>query len=698
MKIERNISRERADAFTTLIQLLAKSSHYGFGPAFDNIAQLYGELDALREHGPVYQIKLEANLKVPEPLQHLITEARHAFDLQQRQSEMQSRLKKLIEFCGSENNRYLPGASLLRNEAKRWLEYLKHFPTANKSPSLRIHLSPSLDLPQQLSKTWNSETGEVSLDLDLALINDGQLPITYVAMLFASKGKFKLIIKDPHDVTLSSDGLRLIELKSVIEVGESRVVRLCLKHIEETEVNLRARYKCFPDPDRPNPESCFSFKLTAPLALDKNAWQNPYIPDVPLTTEWHWKELMKGGHQRIIADIVKDLQNIKAGRVYVIRGVKRTGKTSLLYSLHEGIRRIPGHFPVYIDIDSWQMALRKEGAKIDGENLLYKLADSALADTEYAEPKLAQEHKDKLNAALLECACRMRYEQFEAFVGELASALNNACVVFFLDELDSWIAAQEFEKDAQNLLEQMRRLAINLRGRCAAIISHDWQGQNRQNAYNNANLTPSLWHRVKFLERTDVDALCALTSPLPYTETAMEFIWRATGGWPGLVQFVLYRLVEEVWRSSDPNGDGRFLVDIAMAKKVIGNILQSADDRPFLTYFFKSFDDAEIKVLQTLSAAQLIRKDSYQIEGVRRSREEAFVYAGELPEEMSARVFENALASLYGKQIIEPVGEGHHQCKLRVGLLAYPGALKLRQNERPKTLHAAGGDGADSIE
>lgn len=674
------MNREPADAFTTLTQLLARSPHHGFGPAPAVIAQFYGELEALREHGPVYQIKLEASLNsLPQPARELMAQARRAFDLRQRESDMQRRLKELIRFCDSKKNHALPGAYLLRNEAKRWLEYLKYFQAANKSVSLRIHLSPSLDLPQELSQTWNSETGEVSLDLDLALINDGQLPITYVAMLFASNGKFKLIIKDTRDATLSSDGLRLIELKSVIEVGESRVVRLCLKHTEETEVNLRARYKCFPDPDRPNPESFFSFKLTAPMALDKNAWRNPYIPDVPLTIEWHWKELMKGEHRRSIADIVKDLQNLKVGRVYVIRGVKRTGKTSMLYCLQEEIRRTPGGFPVYIDVYSWQMALREKGAKIDGENLLYKLADAALAEAEYAEPKLAQEHKEKFTAALHECAYRMRYEQIEAFVGELTIALNNACVVFFLDELDSWIEAQEFEKDAQNLLEQIRRLAINLRGRFAAIISHDWQGQNWQRAYNNAKLTPSLWHRVKFLERTDVEALCALTSPLPYTETAMEFIWRATGGWPGLVQFVLYRLVEAAWRSTDSNGDGKFLVDITMAKKVISNILQSADDRPFLTYFFKSFDDDEIKVLQTLSAAQLIRKDSYQIESVRRSREEAFVYAGELPEEMSARVFENALASLYGKQIIEAVGEGHHQCKLRVGLLAYPGALKLRR-------------------
>lgn len=675
------MDRERADAFTTLTQLLAKSPHHGFGTETAAIAQFLGELEALRKHGPLYQIKLETNSKVPKSAQKFVGEAQYAFDLRQRQSDLQSSLKKLIRSCDSEKNRHLPGARLLRNEADRWLEYLKHFQAANKSASLRIHLSPALDLPQELSQTWHSETGEVNLDLDLVLINDGQLPITSIAMLFPSNGDFQLTIKESGDAALSSDGLRLIELRSVIEVGESRVIKLCLKHTEEAKVDIRARYKCFPDPDRPNRESSFSFRLTAPAAIDKNALRNPYIPDVPLTIEWHWQELMKGGHQRLIADIAKDLQNTTAGRVYVIRGVKRTGKTSTLRCLLERMRRTPGYFPVYIDIYSWQLALREKGARIDGENLLYELADSALTEAEYAEPKLAEEPKQKLSADLQESACRMRYEQFEAFIRELSIALNNACVVFILDELDSWIEAREFEKDAQNLLEQMRRLAINMGERSAVIISHDWQGHNWQRTYNLAKLTPILLRRVDFLERADIKALCALTSPLPYTEVAIEFIWRATGGWPGLVQFVLYRLIEEAWRAIDINGDRKFLVDITITKKVISNILQSADDRPFLTYFLKSFDADEIKVLQTLAAAQLVRKDSYQIAGVRRSREEAFVYEGELPDEIiSSRAFENALASLYSKQIIESVGEdhqGHHQCKLRVGLLAYPGALKL---------------------
>ena len=649
---------------------------FEFDNSADTIAKFYEELEHLRNHGPEYIMKLDRFSEgmdiVHEPMKGMLKATQEAFNLLEEESELKRQLNALLALCKSETHQRIPGASELAHAAERLLVSTD---SINKPLSLSMSLSPSLDLNTALNEERQEDNGEISVGLDIALTNTGEKSIAEV--IFQSDdligANFQLAMENPQILPLS-DGVLRIHLESTIKAGETQVIRLNVKYPKEVEISIVAKYIGFPNTGEEKTIGPLKIKLPFPANVDWQTLHNPYIPDIPLNIEWQWNKLMRGNHNSIAEEIKAKLyesRKLQIGRVYVLKGLKRTGKTSILNCLQEKLRQTKEFFPVYIDILSWQRSLSERALTITGENLLYELADSAFTEVEYSDTKLSQAAMKEFNDFFSEDG-RMSKDQLKDFARALSMALNKS-VIFLLDELDWWLNAPEF-KD-KNLFSQIRELVEKLKGLSFVVVSHELTEHDWDEVYGKADLTPADSWPVKFLEKEDIldrggkGDLCGLTD-LNYTDMAAEFIWRVTGGWEGLVQLLFYRLIEEARREKKP------LVNIVMVKKVISDILNSPHDRPFLIYFLKNFSADEIKVLQKLSTSEkpeLIRKDNYYIKDVQYLPEKAFKYYGNLPDGLSVKDFEKALASLKRKQIIElAVGQKHRQCRLRVGLLAYP--------------------------
>ena len=153
---------------------------------------------------------------------------------------------------------------------------------------------------------------------------------------------------------------------------------------------------------------------------------------------------MKGERELLAAEILTD-PLLDHGRMYVIRGVRRSGKTSLLQGLREKMNADDAKFlPVYIDISLWHLTLQEKAASIDIDGLLYELADSAArkaalfisdeAEVEEIEEALTNEQSMTLEPS-----------SFGALMDKLEASTGRK-VVFLLDELDWWIKQEPFKR------------------------------------------------------------------------------------------------------------------------------------------------------------------------------------------------------------------------------------------------------------
>lgn len=637
-------------------------------------APMYRTLLEFQQAEPLKTVDFEAAIKVAptQPLRNILKLAQNAFPQFLTFSSTETptnlsteqHLEELIQLCQEHSD--TPEARLLGQKAVTWLEVIKLLEGSSKPPHLKISLSPSLDLEsieeQIKSNKADKKRAEYCLiDLPLTLTNTGDFPATdiKVSLKLSSQNSTTTGTFTPNS---SDNHGKEYKLPNMITGGETLAHPI---HFDSwpsgcNKIEIKVTYTSAFQPKDCPPASLTVEIPTPEIIPDKLKVKNPYIPDLPLSLG---SELVKGGRKEKVDEFVDTLKQER--RLLVLHGLKRTGKTSVIFNLEAKLKQ-PGYWPIYIAMDRWQRKLQSDSQQMDDENMLYELMVTAFlragADFEEDLDKfLGKFEKDE----------RINYEEFKGYIEPLSKKLSNdknetGHIIFFLDDLEALLVSGNF-RNGQQFLNTMINLVQEKV--CSFILAHEWGNPDWLEKEK-----PPLRYRTEFLKKEDVDLLARLASPLHYTEMALEYLWRVTGGWPGLVQLALFRLIESVQDEEQKIK----VIDISQVKKTITDITSSQDNRLFIMYFMKSLTDAEIQLLRILEA-NLVDKKTSLITGIQKRPSKKEFSSSEFCLKHITDLH-RLLTSLKDKQIIELTPQ-KNRWRLRVGLLAYSEVLNLSRSE-----------------
>lgn len=604
----------------------------------------------------------------------------HAFLSKARQS-----LASLKQWC-KDCYPHSPESRLLACVAESLLEHLESIQEAQTPASVDVYLSPSLDLgcPEE------EEDGVYwRIKLPVALTNKGGQIAAGVNLLLTLGDQVTLQQDDDNFEESAYGEWRYIV--GSISSGQTKIIDIPMKHIPQSEIDIDVEYLKDISSSPEKEKKRVSYVLPIPQTMIGLDWRNPYIPDAPLTSEWHWDNMVKGNHDKVVERIMSDIESSGGPEhnVYIVRGLRRTGKTSTLEGLKRKLNEGTKYLPVYIDFYRWFLILRSKGVSLDDNKaLLYEIACAAARearrrdiDVDFGE--YFQIYDESVNIDLEETEQpQMDFNSLDSFIIEL-SAASQRKVVFLLDELDWCIRARELLGQGEKLDQLIGVVSALARTEnCTAILAHEWPTKEWEKEYEKNNMSPTD-ESTQFLGIDDLRELAKLTLsdsqrepsfPPLYTEMAIQYIWRITGGWPGLAQLIFYWIFENIDKRK------KTLITVSVVKGVVKDILESkdADAREFITYLLGSFDAEEISFLKKLSSK--IVQESSMIPGIQRVSGR-FVVEDSIGQDNSGQILDR-LGGEGGKQIIEPVNEEQSQFRLRVGLLSYPEALALYQSER----------------
>lgn len=681
--------------------------------------------------------------ELPKPIEELLKAADKSFRLRTF-SRMKKNLNDIIEHCSMKHSS-LPESKLLKKVAKKWLKTMEALVEQDSSSrGVILELSPSLDLDAPLEEDKFSEKSR-KICLPIKIRNIGNLPILDVKLSFSVEGAvpidrsegFKKLSGNEFEISLNkaiaggqTEVVRIqllqdmeteinvavcykdflksftiteellaylkeegVSYESVEELknlenhtflGKDRLVSI-LKAIIGDDRTVRKKslitkcVKFLSTYSSPIKSDTSSLSLKLPIA-GKNVYEkikNPYIPDKPLATDWEWGNLMQGKNKNVSKDILMDLRRNNRN-VNFIRGITHSGKTSILLDLKYNILEEGNFLPIYINFHTWWDIISKKKISINISGLLYELADSAAQEAAILDLDTS-EVDDYLNN--FQEDLNMSYQKFRLFVKLLSKVSNkNFHVVFLLDELDWWIQDKKYtEEAAHNLVLYMSGLIQE--NICSVVVASKWPNQEWKRKLNERKV-PLVPNDLAFLEKDDIKKLSALNvlsgkEPLFYTSLALEFIWRVSGGWPGLVQLIFYHIVKRLNDSENPST----LIDIGFIRKIIENIINSDDTQNLISYYLRSFDSSEVSLIRLLTKLHLIRKDTTEIEQIRKSKSKGYFIEDPSVLEISESELNLNLTKLEQKNIIEPIGGSNEQLRLRTGILIYPIVLNLFQGE-----------------
>lgn len=620
-------------------------------------SSFYDTLEALLTFRPLPQ-NLSPDLIVagaPEHLRAFLTAKGFPFSFSAAPGEAAQALEGFIAYTKEPQWSSILEVIFLRYAAERWLDYLGSR-NSRSTPCILLALCPSLDL-QVLEENHTEPCKPNTVTLPILILNTDRAPACQLKLRVSRVhgAGVSLTTAEPSD-----DQTHLVDVCDEIRGGCALVYKLYLQldgastirieplylHVGlETEAGTSEGIEVLLGganvPESPTEEG------HDPSAL------NPFIPDLPLTSSLQWSTIAKGDHALIVNSLATDPE-MSSGRAFVIRGLRRTGKTSLLRWLTWQMKaENSGLLPVYIDVYLWNLSLGEGNQRPSAEALYYELAESLVA----AAQSVSADTELRTLLADVEEDMLMSLDSLEKKISRVREIVRQLPVVV-IDDLDWWINHDTF-REAQEVLRPLVALAARTQI-CSIVLSHDWTTPDWDEKYDRASVLP--W-RIRFLKKQDVTELIRL-SPIPFTDLAVDFLWRLSGGWHGPLQLFCYHILQQAHLT---NQRAR-LIDLSMAKRSVAYVLNSKDFDGFFQYFLRSFQPQESDLLLGLIANSSVVLDSGMILGLQFMPDSGFSLTSPNSEfESSAE----ALKLLAEKEIIEPFdGRGGH-CRLRVGFLAY---------------------------
>lgn len=642
-----------AEAYQVLAQLAARPALVAVN--FDNV--------------------LEVLDQIPQPLRDLIRRSSDTFSPQalSRDRELRRQLNSLRELCVS--NGALPDARLLGEVVADWVSALNTLERAGKAKfaSLALDILASLDLTVQ--EEWQEDVNR-HVKLQIALINTGQTAVTRAELIHMREPKCK-------DSRLRMDGKASteVEFEEGIDAGEIRLVELQDDYFTSETVTIQVNYADFRayqdlSSEKWNQEPAVkSFVFRYPSrVLNHEESANPYVVDRLISQQ---NVVMKGRHEQIRREILVS-GALARGGLYVVQGLARTGKTSLLRMLERSLRDTDAYIPVYIDIYNWSVDLALNGLVIDEKGLLYEMADELVRAIPVGE---AQQALD-VRLGSLANGMELSTDKLQDFLEETRSVTGKT-VVFLLDEADG-LTPDPIQVPTM-LITSIKKLRSEQA--CSFVLAFEWLDKDWADKFTLFAEEPFPPYLIGFLERDEVEGL-AESAGFEYTFLASTCIWQMSGGWPALTQRIYHQTYENAKARLARDNAGRLLVDVWDVKRAVSQLIDSTQYRIFMQQILSSLTEAEIQLLRFLIDKNLLRFETGQIDSLRRlSRGGYDLNINLMPPGFSKSQLDATIGHLVDKQIIgfrisDDASSDYRLPYLRVGLFASPVVLDRWRSRR----------------
>ena len=591
--------------------------------------------------------------------------AREAFQLRRPVEEMFPSLLGVDDLVRKELPQHSPEGRLLRRLSTQWLKRIEAIDPLNSRTCLQIRLAPSL-LPNEVEEEQIGErTKRRFVRLPVAIINKGPGPALDVYVRI--EGGDQIALDGP-------DGVNLGRLDP--DEIQVRTFRFWQKHGEEgISVVVRVTYGDLTRADRSETES--PTYTWPPFAKDiQGPIHNPYVIGRPVGSKAEFDTVFRNREDQLDQLCWAVGRSKEQGVIVFVRGLRCTGKTSLILQFREQIRE-RGFLLVYMDclLLKQQIALATE--PWSQERFLREVAGVVAATADVGLP------------ADLDVAERGEFREFLESVQE-----ETGCrLVLVFDEADV-LSTETFGGFARPILKFLEDLTL---AGLSFVFVHELV---RINGFWDSIDISHEPVRVNLLERAETEALATEVMPdLMYTPLALTYLWRITGGYPFLTQLVCHHLVKRLNGRRDPE-TGRLngVIEIGDVKRVVDQVILSEDDRPLIDYLRWSFGFGERQLLLQLAGVDgdvdvqtgLIRPVKV-VEGQGRVRERDECRSEEqykrFHEQYETEQTKRAFQRLLTKEVLDRHGDrgsdqnrGSANLYLRVGFLW----LYLHRLQRPE--------------
>jgi len=368
-----------------------------------------------------------------------------------------------------------------------------------------------------------------------------------------------------------------------------------LRVSKSTQVRVVLKYDC---PFGGNIELLREYRvLKGDERLQGKRLLNPYIPERPLR---YAREIKNFGdllsRRQILEQIVSTLLDRKGEGVWInLYGLRRIGKTSLLYQLQNElpnlhkVHRDIGKLrlvPVYInclDLDANKDWNKKGVCHFIARNVRYVL----------------QERLKELPIFLIESTEEPK-QIFRKFLKDIYKQAPNIRLVIMLDDAHV-LNDSPFKSFAPQLLFDLQDLAsMKGTGFCLILVTEReidkiWPqftkpSESKPGGLEERLLSVNKRFLLPSMSEEEVKSV-AKKAQLDYSDLALEYLWRVTGGYPSLVQAICYHLVE------DRRAKGKRAVTMPVVRETIDSFIRNKDTYKYLEYLGKGFTPSEWKLL-----------------------------------------------------------------------------------------------------
>ncbi|MFY9824240.1 MAG: hypothetical protein WAM82_22890 [Thermoanaerobaculia bacterium] len=569
------------------------------------------------------------------PLKELVGYSAEAFCSSGTPDLLADRLAAFEEIMAIDDEG-LPEELIMLETARRWLRGLRG---EEENAFLLVSLAVSLD-HEVIEEDLHSASGPYSLDLPISIENRGRLGAGATSLYLRALGDGKPSIED--SVWDKQKRLWTVRLGDI--TGHSGLRRVVTVRYEQdcvlefwAESSWSGAASASERMLSSNHLEVILHTPTPPLSV-----VNPYVADLPLISELQWERLVKGRHKALVAELSG--QSWGGEKVVVLRGCRRTGKTTVLRRIAREVEAEKKFMPLVLDVFGW-WENRMDGDDVLGAgDICFELAASAqryVSSLAVGNLDIA-ESVSRNSGVLQRCPqFSLSAEGLREILGLLSQATDRQGFIFFIDELDIPVIRSNLKGNASVVLDLLEELASGANG-YRMLVTHDWSSRGWKTRFDSGGVSV-LPRRVPFLSLPDLQRLAEVSESIKFTDLAVEYIWCASGGWPGLAQLLFQRAVDYVAAHG-----GRFPIDIKIMKAVAKEVLVT--EHNYIAYMSESISEEEWTFLVRLVGTA----ERFSEHGYTRK-----VVAAEGP----------LIQALAEKEIIH-IDEANKTCRLRVGLLA----------------------------
>ena len=303
---------------------------------------------------------------------------------------------------------------------------------------------------------------------------------------------------------------------------------------------------------------------------------NPYIADRPL-----YKGEPYVGRDTIVRNIEGHVNGSKGG-IISLWGLRRVGKTSLLYRLLDKAR--DGEMaciPVYINCIIFEREKPWSHEEFLGE--VGRAIQLRLCEEEglrSTSPTIGQGP--------------ITINQFVDYIKQVSPNLQNRKLLLMFDDAD--VFGEDTLSEVSGLLfdgadfdkkihETFKSLAYGPNPGEMGFFVLFATGTALGKLWSNIECSVQMDERLRFLGLKEMIKLVRLenTFPFDYHPLALKYLWRITGGYPALVQLVCSAVIQE-WNTEKQRGR---TIPLTMVRSAVRDLIRNADMEGYFKYLYR---------------------------------------------------------------------------------------------------------------